>query len=380
MDKKIAIATLYTGFNFGSSLQAYAVKTLMEDLGYTAEIWKVKGSIIKGRDIRLQKLFVMLIRAIFIKNGYKQLKNYKKGYAKKISEGSKAKFNYFANNFLAVRELAYSKMRKLAKQECYKAFVCGSDQIWNATALYIDPFYYLRFAPQEKRVAFAPSFGKAQVLSANQKKIKKYISQIPYKSVRERSGAYIVQNLTGESIPVLVDPTLLLDEKKWCDKLKIKDVERSSYLLAYFLDKPNKKAIKIMEQLKAEYGLKIINLPYEFSDEQSFNSLSAGPDDFLSLIKNASFVCTDSFHGTAFSLNFNIPFYTFERNYGMAEKQSTRIHSLLSKTNMLNRFEPNTINDCFKISFDFVNEILCIEREKAIMYIEETLKQIENKR
>ena len=197
MNRKIGIATLYTGFNFGSSLQAHAVKTLVEELGYDVEIWKVKGSIIKGRDIRLRKLFMMALKAIVVKGGFKQFKNYQKGYAKKASDESKEKFIQFANEFLPIRTLTYSKMRKLAKTQEYKAFICGSDQIWSGTALYVDPVYYLQFAPKERRIALAPSFGKDTIPDYNRKKIKKYISQIPYKSVREISGVNIIKELTG---------------------------------------------------------------------------------------------------------------------------------------------------------------------------------------
>ncbi len=379
MGKKIGIATLYTGFNFGSSLQAYAVKTLVEESGYKAEIWKVKGSFIKGRDIRLKKLFAMLFRAIFVKNGLKQLKNYQNGYAKKFGNGSKERFAKFTDEFLSVKTLSYSQMRELAKKQEYKAFVCGSDQIWSATTLYVDPVYYLRFAPQEKRIAIAPSFGKESIPPYNQKKIKKYISQIPHKSVREISGAKIINGLIGEDVPVLFDPTLLLDKNTWLKKFDTSNKQKIPYVLAYFLDKPSEKAMKNILEIAEKYHLKILNIPYDFSNNGEFVQ-DVGPCEFLSLIANASFVCTDSFHGTAFSLNFNIPFYTFERNYGLAEKQSTRISSLLNKMNMLNRYEPQTMQDIFGISFQKTNEILQIEREKARGYIEESLREIENKR
>ena len=375
MGKKIGIATLYTGFNFGSSLQAYAVKTLVEELGYEPEIWKVKGSLIKGRDIRLKKLFAMLFRAIFVKNGLKQLKNYQNGYAKKNGDGSKDRFAKFTDEFLAVKTLSYSQMRKLAKKQEYKAFVCGSDQIWNATTLYVDPVYYLRFVPQEKRIAIAPSFGKESIPHYNQKKIKKYISQIPHKSVREISGAKIINGLIGEDVPVLFDPTLLLDKNTWLKNFNISNTTKKPYLLAYFLDKPSEKVVKNILDIAEKYKLEIRNIPYDFSTNGEFIQ-NIGPCEFLSLIANASFVCTDSFHGTAFSLNFNIPFYAFERNYGLAEKQSTRITSVLQKMNLLERYEPKDVQDCFYVNFNNVNIILEEERNKARNYIRESLEAI----
>lgn len=373
MNEKIGIATLYTGFNFGSSLQAYAVKTLVEELGYEAEIWKVKGSIIKGRDIRLGKLFAMAFRMMVVKNGLKQLKNYQNGYAKKIGDGSKERFVQFSNEFLPIKTLSYSKMQKLAKTQEYKAFICGSDQIWSGTTLYIDPFYYLQFAPQEKRVALAPSFGKDTIPDYNQKKIKKYISQIPHKSVREMSGVKIINELTGEDVPALLDPTLLLDKNMWIDSFNVNSTMKEPYMIAYFLDKPSEKATRHILEIAEKYNLKILNMPYDFLMSGELIQ-EIGPCEFLSFVANARLVCTDSFHGTAFSLNFNIPFYTYERNYGLAEKQSTRIYSVLQKMELLDRYEPKETENCFKMNFDKVNAVLELERKKARNYLKESIE------
>lgn len=375
MKEKIGIATLYTGFNFGSSLQAYATKTLVEELGYEVEIWKVNGSVIKGRDIRINKLLTMMVRALFVKHAFKQFKNYQNGYAKKISEESKDKFLQFARDFLNVKTLTYSEMKKIAKTQEYKAFVCGSDQIWSGTALYVDKFYYLQFAPQEKRIALAPSFGKDTIPDYNKKKIKKYVSQIPYKSVRESSGANIIKMLTGESAPALLDPTLLLSKKKWLESFNIESTQQQPYIVAYFLDKPSEKVMECVSKIAKNHNLKILNIPYDFSMNGEMVE-EIGPCEFLSLMSNAKFVCTDSFHGTAFALNFNIPFYTFERNYGLAEKQSTRIYSILEKVQMLNRYEPEIIEDCWSVDFDYANSVLDAERNKARNYLKESLEQI----
>ena len=375
MKEKIGIATLYTGFNFGSSLQAYATKTLVEELGYEAEIWKVNGSVIKGRDIRINKLLTMMVRALFVKNAFKQFKNYQNGYAKKISEESKDKFLQFARDFLNVKTLTYSEMKKIAKTQEYKAFVCGSDQIWSGTALYVDKFYYLQFAPQEKRIALAPSFGKDTIPDYNKKKIKKYVSQIPYKSVRESSGANIIKMLTGESAPALLDPTLLLSKKKWLESFNIESTQQQPYIVAYFLDKPSEKVMECVSKIAKKHNLKILNIPYDFSMNGEMVE-EIGPCEFLSLMSNAKFVCTDSFHGTAFALNFNIPFYTFERNYGLAEKQSTRIYSILEKVQMLNRYEPKSIEGCWSVDFDYANSVLDAERNKARNYLKESLENI----
>ncbi len=373
--KKIGIATLYTGFNYGSALQAYAVKAIVERLDCSGDIFKMKGSLIKGRDVRVNKLFVMLFRAAFNAKGRKSLKNFKTSISKPLSDETMRLFSDFIDKKIKPIEISYSKLKKKAHSEEYDAFLCGSDQIWGSTELYIDPFYYLQFAPQNKRIAFSPSFGKDFVPDYNKKRIAKYLSEIKYKSVREQSGVGIVKELTGDNAEVLIDPTLVLTSDDWRGELELQADHKTPYLLAYFLDTPSELAFQTIKELSDKYSLKIVGLPYQTND-LPWESLSAGPKEFVELISNAKVVCTDSFHGTAFSLNFNVPFYTFERNYGDAEKQSTRIHSILNYVGLTERLDPSSSDTCFDIDFDEVNEKLNEERKHSYQYLADILLEL----
>ncbi len=370
MDKKsVGIATVYTGFNYGSSLQAFATKTLLEEMGYKGNLLKLGGSILPGRDVRLKKTMVVLARSLLHSGGMKSLKNYSDSIKKSLSPESKGYFNHFTDFYLQPETVSYKNLKKEAQSDKYKAFLCGSDQVWNSAVFYVDPFYYLRFAPREKRIAFAPSFGRDFVPDYNKKKIKKYLSGINHKSVRESSGRALVKDLTGDDAQVLIDPTLALSAAEWSHHLKLNSNEEK-YLLAYFLDQPSEKAINAVKEISEKYSLKVIGLPYSFEGlPWAENIVSAGPREFVEYIKNASFVCTDSFHGTAFSLNFNVPFYTFERNYGNAGKQSARIESVLGLVSAQDRYEPEDFSQCLNISFENVNKVLSSEREKSKSYL-----------
>ena len=373
--KKIGIATVYTGYNYGSALQAYATKKILSGMGYQADVLKVKGSLVQGRDIRLGKLITIAWRSILHKDGIKSLKNYGTNMSKEFGQGTVELFNAFLDNEISPELISYGDLRKKAKGDEYVAFVCGSDQVWNSAVFYVDPFYYLRFAPFEKRIAFAPSFGRDFVPDYNKKKIGKFVSEIKYKSVREASGVDIIKELTGEDSTVLIDPTLVLSCTEWSSLLNIEQSEKGKYLLAYFLDSPSPKAKQAIKFISEKYGLEIISLPYIFKDEYSNNVKSAGPREFVEYVKNAAFVCTDSFYGTAFSLNFNIPFFTFERKYGNAGKQSARIESILKMTEHLNRYEADDFDLCMDISFEKSNEILDLERKRSREYLASTLKE-----
>ena len=169
--KKIGVATVYTGYNYGSALQAYATKQILSDMGYEAEILKISGSLVKGRDIRLKKLFTVAFRSLIHKGGVKSLKNYSSSISKEFKEGTIELFHDFFCKEISPLVLSFSNLRKKAKNSEYAAFICGSDQVWNSAVFYVDPFYYLRFAPLEKRIAFAPSFGRDFVPDYNKKKI-----------------------------------------------------------------------------------------------------------------------------------------------------------------------------------------------------------------
>lgn len=377
MKKKIGIATVYTGFNYGSSLQAFATKTILSQMGCEADILKIKGSLIPGRDIRIKKLMAVILRSVIHSGGLKSLKNYGESISKVLPQKSKEEFNDFAITHINPRFATYSQLKAFAQSE-YDGFLCGSDQVWNSAVFYVDPFYYLQFAPCDKRVAFAPSFGRDFIPDYNKKIIKKYISEIPHLSVRESSGVPLIEELTGKKAEVLIDPTLVLNDKEWTKCLRLGEKKKEKYILAYFLDTPSEKAIDFVEKISEKYGLKIISLPYEFENFKWNDYLhTAGPKEFCELVKNAEFVCTDSFHGTAFSLNFNIPFFTFERNYNNAGKQSARIQSILQMVSQTERYEPESMENCFEISFEVVNKVLEEERNKSKNYLRNILGCIE---
>ncbi|HHI5045182.1 TPA: polysaccharide pyruvyl transferase family protein, partial [Vibrio parahaemolyticus] len=363
MKKKIGIATVTTGFNYGTSLQAFSTKRLLDKIDYEPELLKVKGSIVKGRDIRIKKLFVMVVRSILHKKNIFKL--FVKGKKKSLSHVTKEMFFDFEEQYLSPKSMTWSSLKKIGSSQEYKAFLSGSDQVWIGTSLYPDPLYYLEFAPKRKRIAFSPSFGCSSVPYYNRKNIAKKISKFNAISTREESGVKLVYELTGRHSISLVDPTLMIDKHEWCDLFSLNErLISHPYILVYFLDNPSEKARKYIRELKEQLSVEVIGIPYEFISSVSDRHVDAGPKEFLNLVYNAEYVVTDSFHGTAFSLNFNTPFSTFDRNYNKGIDQSSRITSLLDKVNMLDRFDPEEIN-LESLNNEYIINFLVEEREKA---------------
>ena len=374
---KIGIATVHTGYNYGSSLQAFATKMILRELGYEGVSLSQKGSLVNGRDIRIKKVLMITLKMLLQPNNIKKrMLVYSDNINKPYSQKTKELFDKFRNEKINPSQYTWNELKKEAHSEKFTAFICGSDQIWNSEALYVDPQYYLRFSPKEKRIAFAPSFGRNYIAKYNEGIISKYIKDIPYISVREETGVPLIEALTDRKAVQLIDPTLVLDSKKWDKYLGIDNEKEHDqpYILAYFLNEPSIFAKKYILQLAEMHNLRVIALPYNRSVSEWFDSSpDAGPIEFIKYIKNASYVCTDSFHGTAFAVNYEVPFYTFEREYGKAGKQSSRLESFLKIVSLEIFFNPSIELLGEKADFSKSRISLEAERLKSIQYLTESI-------
>ena len=202
----------------------------------------------------------------------------------------------------------------------------------------------------------------------------KWIGEFAHLSVREDSGVTLIKEMTGKEAVQLIDPTLMVDGETWKRTLGIAD-RTENYILAYFLDKPSDKARNAILELKDALHCEVIGIPYQFNDMGYCDKVvPTGPIEFLDLINNAKCVLTDSFHGTAFSINLHIPFYVFGRAYGSAHSQNSRVESILRKMNMQNRFEPtNAFDNMLNLDFKHSERVLLEERQKAREYITNAL-------
>ena len=373
MNNRILLTTVFSAFNYGSSLQALAAKQIIRKVGYECNLVKLK-SLVKGRDIRFGKLITILLRSLFLQKE-NALKAYGTSYNKSFLEGTENKFFAFTDDYLKPVEVSWGALKRMAKDAI--ACLSGSDQIWNSSTLYVDPLYYLRFAPKYKRIALSPSFGRDFIADYNKDKMKEWISDYPYLSVREDSGVKLIKELTGREALHLLDPTLIINADEWRNILSVED-KPNDYILAYFLDKPSALAMESLKVLKEKLNCKIIAIPYKFDNmDYCDEPVAAGPKEFVELVANAKVVCTDSFHGTVFALNMHTPFFAFEREYGSANKQSERLLSILRKVDMLDRYQPhNVVDEVENLNFKYSEEILNSERKKAYDYVSNAINSI----
>lgn len=251
---------------------------------------------------------------------------------------SQCKYENIDNAFKGFNRIRIDSPKDLKNiLNTYSAFVVGSDQVWNP--YYLRETYLLDFVPkgkEYKKVSYASSIGVTQIPVKYHKKYKKYLSDFYYISMREQQGADCLSKIINKPIEVVLDPTLLLTADEWknyaSDYIKEKELPKK-YILCYFVGKTISHWDKV-KQISTEKNLPLVILPmnkHDLSIEGTVYLNDAGPKEFINALSNAEFVCTDSFHMCAFSINFNKQFVAFRR---FAENdvagQNSRLDNLFS--------------------------------------------------
>ena len=205
-------------------------------------------------------------------------------------------------------------------------------------------------------------------------------------SIREEKGAEIINELCGKKAEVVLDPTLLLNKEEWNERCNLSDFSEKEYILIYCLGK-NEKAKKIAKNFSQKYNKKVIIIPTQIKDYMEKGCFNASPLDFLKLIYNASLVITDSFHGTIFSMNFNVPFITLRRFKDDANSQNSRIYNVLKVANAQERLYEDNLEDFIEniqMNFETINKNIDQKRTKSKDYLEKAITkkngEIENKK
>lgn len=259
----------------------------------------------------------------------------------------------------------------------FDCFICGSDQIWSP--LNFDPHYYLDFVKDpEKMIAYAPSIGVFQIESPEyRKEISELTNRFKYLSVREKTGADLIKRLNGKDARVVLDPTLLLNKDYW--NRYIPGSGEGKYLLAYFL-RENKRYWKVVKTVAKKLHLDVKVIPV-FEDDLKMPGAQrgVGPDELVKLFRGASFICTDSFHGMAFSVNFNKQFLPFKRFASSAkDNQNSRVYDFLESVGLKDRmYRGGEVNKYLRrIDYGPVNSRLETLREESREYLDGALKEI----
>ena len=339
--KKIGCAIAYykDHNNYGTALQGYATIKTITDLGYECRIIKY----IK-RDSIFRK--IRLAPFMLISGGWNALKRKHKKNKIAISSTDYAKYIAIrtkANNEWKERTMesycdTYTGFKQLHDgSKNYGLVLVGSDQVWTPLGLY-GKFYNLLFVDDiVPRMSYASSFGVSKIPWWQRKMTAKYLNRINALSVRELKAKEIVDSLSDKKAKIVVDPTLLRTKEQWKKEFcGVPNKVEGDYIFCYLLGKRDETRKEIDKLAKAT-GLKIVAMRHtdEFIEsDEHFGDIAPydiTPIDFIQLVSNAKYVCTDSFHCSVFAIIFQrqfLTFYRFSANDG--NSRNSRIDSLLS--------------------------------------------------
>ena len=392
--KKVGIVSCYFQPNYGSMIQALATQMALDKLGIENETIDISG--IRG-EIRSAK-----IRYFAKASLSSDILLSKMGMAKTVLIRKFSRNDYARNSALRAHSFqAFSQNRfRLSKMfatkaemgsyaaDHYSCVLAGSDQLWLPANIAAD-YYTLNWVPESvNTVAYATSFGQASLPRDISTKASLFLKRIRHIGVREESGRDLVKQLTGRKVPIVCDPSMLFTGEEWQVIQKEKPLVKEPYIFAYFLgNNPGHRAF--VKRLKEETGCRIVALLHldEFvkSDENfaDYAPYDTDPGDFLNLIRNARYVCTDSFHGSVFSLLYEKTFFTFRRyTRKTASSTNSRLDTLFKQAGVNGRLLDGTedVKECLERPLDYalIRKNLETARNCSYAYLQTALADLKS--
>jgi hypothetical protein len=353
--KKTATLTFQNTENYGASLQCYALhKALIKNgvendvLNYQCKYMDSPYGISALKRKGFIRFFLGIIYSI-------------------IRMPRRKKFNEFRALINTTSKLNICDLEKLEKN--YDAFIAGSDQVWNDSITNLDSSYYFDFVKSaEKKLSYAASFGFEEIPNSLKEKYTELLKDFSVFNMRETSGVKNIETLLSRPANLVLDPTMLLTAHEW-DEIALSPKSKYKYILVYQTT-VSSFLIKTAKALSRATGYRIITIPFPLGGFlRGKLELTAGPREFVGLIRDAEIVVTDSFHGSTFSILYNKKFYV------CLTDAPTRILSLLNLFNLRDFIHSPSSEVKLERKIDWlkINKKIDFERSKSIGFIEEML-------
>lgn len=371
---KINTLTTYDVYNYGASLQAYALQQYLIGLGHEVEIINYQPNYLTRKyDYTWVNPESKLSKYAATRFVYRIMKYIQRQTTLK----RKKAFDEFNHKKLKETQIKYPSFQSLCNNppiaDCY---IVGSDQIWNVFyEAGKDPAFFLDFVKHGIKASYAASFSYLDIDDNNKSRIKKSLKTFDAVSVREFHGLNILKSMKIEGTWVL-DPVFLLTENQW-KSLMVSDVPKEDYLLVYDFE-GNSKLKQFAKAYAKKNNLKIYAVvdtyPLIYADK---NYRNAGPQEFVTLIFNCKGFISNSFHGTAFSIMFNKPVFVFNRH---RHKVNSRMESLMTLFELKECIEPQVDDiEYYNIFFNYnkINQIIKNERTKSYQFLNNLLNKKE---
>lgn len=385
---KVGLAVVTYKDNFGSALQTYATQHAIEKLGYQPECICIDGIM---REIEIKKA-LFFIKRLFTPDEMKHVWTYatsrlKRSGTSEYSDNMRIRHKKYASFYdkylrMSPNVKSFSELSELSRN--YQSVVVGSDQLWRPSNI-AGGYFTLEKVPEKvNKVAYSTSFGVKELPAGMKKKAKRFLNRMNHISVRENTGKKIVADAIGKDVPVVCDPTMLLTPDEWFSLSGTKPIAEGKYIVCYLMGN-NAQHREFVKKLREITGYRVIGLLHGATyiaddevwvDEKPFD---VGPLEFINLLQNAEYVCTDSFHCCVFSIIGKTPFFVFRRD---SENKTTssndRIYTLLQWSGLEKRLLDGneSVSECIdnKIDFEMVHTTMSEKREMSMKYLKEALE------
>lgn len=347
---KIGIIThYYKSENYGGNLQAYALQRYLSKK-YTVEQICYQNIHVtqKGKKQLLKELGFLR----FCKKGCKHILNKlravfvrKDARVEALLEKRKRAISVF-NEKIPHSNICYNARTIKEAEAQYDCFITGSDQVWHPMA--VNEAYLLNFVTSKPKISYAASLAIDELTDVQKEKMRSALKDYRAISVREENAVTLLQDIVEQPIEWVIDPVFLLDKEEWSE-LANRFLVKEKYIFCYFLG-ASKKNRKLAKAYASEKNLKIVTLPHVLGGYQSCDKnfgdiplYEIDPIDFISLIKNAECIFTDSFHALAFCRIFEKQYFVFNREghssmnsriYSICQLYNERMHFCDDKQKM----------------------------------------------
>lgn len=324
---KIAVITYHRAYNFGSALQAYALNTYLTGQGHeveTIDYWT-------QRQKNIYTIFEPVRGIMSVARNVQSLL-----YLHDLFQ-HKNRFNCFVSQQIRMTDTFSDKEQLTSLNDHYDAYVCGSDQIWNPNCIDFDESYLLFFvADKTKCISYAPSIASAQLPEEWAEPFRLYLKDFAAISVRESAGEKILENLLNRKVSVVLDPVFFLPKEHW-DKVACPSLIKKPYILCYFIGDVTGMRTFAKKMSKALH-LPLVVVYKNIRDMLYINhkAYSAGPEEFVGLIRDAEYICTNSFHAVAFSVIYQKKFWAFVDTHNPKSAKS-RIENIVELMGLKSR-------------------------------------------
>lgn len=359
---KIGIITYHFAGNYGAVLQCYALNEYLNTYGHDVKVINCitpkqgDNNSMYRKNSNLKSILKNILLLPFHKS-------------RKIRF---QRFNQFRNNNLKLTQLVESvdELKNIIEIEKFDYIISGSDQVFNPNIYDFEPTFLYPFKTRSKKIGYAVSIGKATSEQLNE--YSEWIKDFSCISVREESAAERL-SLFSKEITTVIDPVFLLNKLQWesiCTK------KTKHYVLGYYINtKYRDQCLKISKKIAKQLNLELIIVDARISKAVFYNTVisHAGPKEFVELVMNADFICTDSFHGTSFSILLEKPFVCFEPRKKSLDTRKTNLCKNIGLENHICYLD-DSINICLEtINYESVKKYLSIHIDASKEFLKKNI-------